>query len=64
MFTMDIECAVGFAQAVHVFPEPENPTAILNVTLVKENGCVTERTFSMGISITEVSTDTVAPASI
>ena len=53
-------CSIGFAQAIYEFLEPENDTQVCDVTLIKEAGCVTERAYTMGISITEPSTNITA----
>ena len=53
MLTLDIK--IGFTQAAYTFPEPDATTSFLNVTLIKEVGRVSERTFSVGISLTEPS---------
>ncbi len=52
-----IDCTVGFARAEYEFAEPDVPTSFRNVTLLKEYGCVSEQTFSVGISISAPSTN-------
>lgn len=53
MPTADIK--IGFSHNAYIFSEPNVTTSFLNVTLSKGEGRVSERTFSVGISLTEPS---------
>lgn len=57
---LSIGCRVGFVRDEYVFPEPDTYTSVHNVTVIKEGGCVTERTYGIAISIAEPSNNITA----
>lgn len=55
---------IGFAQDEYTYSEPDVDTLFRDITLIKEGGRVSERTFSVGISITEPYNIAIRAASI